>query len=175
MRLFQPHHPACMYRSLLVPPPLPPAQHLAWPYKLLPASLALSTARACQNNNNNNNNNNNTRRFDPVTGEKFFILFGLITKKGPDNEVQLAKLIQNINAAGVHNHTYDAKSGTGLRITRLGVTETRLLKFAEAIEFSRKFRRDRIKEACLAIGLEITNPDNPEGRTWFVYTSKQAR
>ena len=105
-------------------------------------------------------------RFDPVTGEKLFILFGVVTKKGPENEVQLAKLIKNIKAAGVHPHTYDAKSGTGLRITRLGVTETRLLEFAEAIEFMRKFDEAAITKASHDIGLVITNPDTSESKDW---------
>ena len=33
-------------------------------------------------------------RFDPVTQEKLHVLFGIVTTKGPDKEVQLAKLLK---------------------------------------------------------------------------------
>jgi hypothetical protein len=63
-------------------------------------------------------------------------------------------------------HTYDAKSGTGLRITRVCISDTRLLKFAEALEFSRGLAEGPTRDACLAVGLVIENPETPEGRTW---------
>jgi hypothetical protein len=107
-------------------------------------------------------------RFDPVTGDRLNILFGMVTTKGPACEIELAKLLKDINDAGVNTHTYDAKSGTGLRITRICVTDERLLKFAEAIEFQRSFVPEKIKAAAVAKGLVLKNPDTPEGRKWCV-------
>ena len=54
-------------------------------------------------------------------------------------------LVQDINDAGAFTHTYDAKSGTGLRITRVCVSDTRLLKFADAIDFVRAFDEKKIE------------------------------
>ena len=64
------------------------------------------------------------------------------------------------------SHNYDAKSGTGLRITRLCVSDTRLLRFAEAIEFNRGLDSDATRDACVAAGLVIENPKTPEGNSW---------
>jgi hypothetical protein len=38
-------------------------------------------------------------RYDPATGEKLHILFGAVTTKGAANEIQLAKLIKDIEVS----------------------------------------------------------------------------
>jgi len=38
-------------------------------------------------------------RTDPLTGEKLHILFGVVTTKGAANEIQLAKLIKDIEVS----------------------------------------------------------------------------
>jgi len=37
----------------------------------------------------------------------------------------------DMEAAHVYHHTFDAKSGAGLRVTRLGFTVNRLQRFAQ--------------------------------------------
>ena len=81
-------------------------------------------------------------------------------------QVQQAKMIKGIHEGGAHTHTYDAKSGTGMRITRIGVTDTRLLHFAEAIEFCRGLKPEEAEKAAVERGLVLQNPSTAEGKTW---------
>ena len=63
--------------------------------------------------------------------------FGMITKHDQLNDFKLAKTLKQIQAAGCYTHSYSAKSGTNYRVTRIGISEKRLRKFADGIDFSR--------------------------------------
>ena len=77
-------------------------------------------------------------RFDEK-GEPLKPYFGMITKKDQVNDIRLANVLKHIHEAGVHTHSYSAKSGTNYRVTRIFFSESRLRKFADGIDFIRAF------------------------------------
>ena len=81
----------------------------------------------------------NKRYDDSDPREELANFFGMITRKDQCNDLELAKILRQVHAAGCFTHSYSAKSGTNYRVTRIGITETRLRKFADGIEFVRGF------------------------------------
>jgi hypothetical protein len=71
-----------------------------------------------------------------------------------------------VRKAKLWTRTCDAKSGSPHRITSLGCSDERLLAFADAIGFERKFDAAKIEAACVEKGLILENPDSFEGRYW---------
>jgi len=62
-----------------------------------------------------------------------------------------------MHSAGIHTHTYDARSGAHYRITRVGATASRLSAFADSVHYINELDGEKVREACLAVGLKIDN------------------
>ena len=108
-------------------------------------------------------------------GEELTNFFGMITKMGEAHDLELAKTLKHIQAAGCYTHSYSAKSGTNYRVTRIGISELRLRRFADDIDFVRGFDEAKIEAACRALEppLELENPPtsgpgaHPEAKDWY--------
>ena len=93
--------------------------------------------------------------YDPDGDEKIIFFFGLITQKGEDGDLKLAKMCAAMESAGVHHHTYDAKSGAAYRMTRIGVTQSRLERFAHATNYVSGFDEAAVAAACVAANIVL--------------------
>ena len=78
-------------------------------------------------------------------GKAIHYLFTMITTKSEEGDLKLASILKDIHAADVNTHTYDARSGANVRITNIGATEERLIGFADAIDFMRSLKPEKIK------------------------------
>lgn len=96
--------------------------------------------------------------------EEIMFLFAMLTEKNDDGDLKLAKMCAAIRAAGLHHHTYDLKSGAEMRQTRIGVTMSRLKKFAAATDHIIGFDKTAIEQACRSIDLVL---ENPPGKDWY--------
>jgi len=105
--------------------------------------------------------------YDPENDEEISFYFGLVTRKGEDGDLKLAKMCASMEAAGVHHHTYDAKSGADYRMTRIGVTQSRLERFAHASDYISGFDEAAVAAACAAEDIVLENPPTAEGAKWY--------
>jgi hypothetical protein len=96
-------------------------------------------------------------KYDPESGEIITFYFGLVTTKDEAGDLKLAQLCAAMNNAGVHHHTYDAKSGASYRLTRMGATKTRILRFADATNFRMGLNPAKIEAASKAAGIDLEN------------------
>lgn len=105
--------------------------------------------------------------YDPDGDEEILFFFGLVTQKGEDGDLKLAKMCAAMESAGAHHHTYDAKSGAAYRMTRIGVTQSRLERFAHATNYVSGFDEAAVAAACLAANIVLENPPTAEGAMWY--------
>jgi len=104
---------------------------------------------------------------DPESGEEIEFFFAIITAKSTEGDLKLSHMCDAMRAAHVHFHTYDAKSGLAVRITRCGATLQRLKDYADATLFKQGLNAVEVASAAEKVGLAIKNPDgNPGG--WYV-------
>jgi len=108
-----------------------------------------------------------TVMYDAESGEEVKFYFGLLTAKNSDGDLKLVKMCSAMEGASVHHHTYDAKSGANYRMTRLGVTKSRLERFADATQFEVGFSSRAVERACVEKGLRLENPDTAMGRSYY--------
>ena len=101
---------------------------------------------------------------DAETGDVVNYYFAIVTEKVDKGDLKLAKLVKDLGSCGMATHTFDASSGAEVRITRVGVTDERLERFANAIDYERGLDPARIERACLTKGLVL---ENPEGKRYY--------
>ena len=82
--------------------------------------------------------------YDKLSGEEIHFYYALVTKKDEHGDRKLASLISQMKEAGVHSHTYDARSGAKYRITRVGATGSRLGEFADAVHYINELNPERV-------------------------------
>ena len=114
-----------------------------------------------------NHTDASTSMTDPETGEDVMFLFAVVTQKSHDGDLKLAKMCAAMERASVHHHTYDAKSGAKYRMTRIGVTRSRLQAYADSTNFVCSFDTAAIGEAAEKASISLSNPDTTEGRSWY--------
>jgi hypothetical protein len=101
---------------------------------------------------------------DPETGEEIEFFFAIITAKSTEGDLKLSHMCDAMRAAHLHFHTYDAKSGLAVRITRCGATLQRLKEYADATLFKHGLNASEVAGAAEKVGLAIKNPEgNPGG------------
>lgn len=71
----------------------------------------------------------------------------------------------DMDAAGVYHTTYDAKSGSNSRITRVGCSMQRLRSYASATSYTIGFKPDVVARLYESNGLKLENPDY--GKDWY--------
>jgi hypothetical protein len=64
----------------------------------------------------------------------------------------------DMDAAGVYHTTYDAKSGSESRITRVGCSMRRLRSYASATSYTIGFNPEAVQREYEALGLKLENP-----------------
>eukprot|EP00615_Pteridomonas_danica_P004290 CAMPEP_0114374788 /NCGR_PEP_ID=MMETSP0101-20121206/35870_1 /TAXON_ID=38822 ORGANISM="Pteridomonas danica, Strain PT" /NCGR_SAMPLE_ID=MMETSP0101 /ASSEMBLY_ACC=CAM_ASM_000211 /LENGTH=830 /DNA_ID=CAMNT_0001528687 /DNA_START=1 /DNA_END=2493 /DNA_ORIENTATION=- len=105
-----------------------------------------------------------TEKYDKESGESIEFYFGLITTKDDSGDLKLARLCAAMNNAGIHHHTYDAKSGADYRMTRMGATKSRLEGFADATNFKLGLNPVKIEEASFREEIDLENRKNTD---WY--------
>lgn len=111
-----------------------------------------------------NTTNASTDKYEEETGEQIDYYFGLITTKDEAGDLKLARLCAAMNYAGIHHHTYDAKSGALYRMTRMGATKSRIYAFADASNFKLGLNSKKIKIESLKEGIDLENRPNTD---WY--------
>lgn len=107
---------------------------------------------------------------DPESGENIEFFFAIITAKSTEGDLKLSHMCDSMRAAQLYFHSYDAKSGLGVRITRCGATLQRLKTFADATNFKIGLNSSEVAKAAEKLGLEIANPDGNPGN-WYEIAS----
>ena len=57
-----------------------------------------------------------TELYDRATSEHIKFLYAVVTTKDAEGDLKLARMCRLVEEAGLHHHTYDAKSGAPYRI-----------------------------------------------------------
>lgn len=106
-----------------------------------------------------------TKMYDPESHEEIQFFFAMLTEKGAEGDLKLGKMCLEMDDAGVYHTTYDAKSGTNSRITRLGCSVARLKAYASATSYTMGFDPEAVQKAYEAKSLKLENPNYAQN--WY--------
>lgn len=98
--------------------------------------------------------------YEKGTDEEILFYCGLVTTRDHGGDLKLASIISQLHEAGLHAHTYDARSGANYRISRVGATASRLSSYADSIHYINELDPDKVRRACHEIGLVIDNGES---------------